>query len=258
MHPDAAPVTFRHGFQYVHWLEVALDRSRPGLLTSSEVLMKPGELSQLVGYCQHSRNSFLTNNCCTMMRGNLIACLIVLTIAFGCSRKSADSRSVSDSFNPKAEQAGPNGPATRVRLVQADVRRTLNAVYGGDIDTVLRFTHPDIIQQMGGALQAKTVLQKALDQIQTAGMKVESLAFPEVPTFTNSTAHEFVVVPTKLVITVKGQRLESLNYQFGVREVTQTNWAYIEGSRITAENVRKFFPDFPLGFEFPKVYRKKL
>jgi|ERR1035437_3836539 hypothetical protein len=193
-----------------------------------------------------------------MMRGNLIACLLVLTVALGCSRKPSDSPSASDNSNPKAEKPGQNGPATPIDLVQADVRRTLNAVYGGDIDTVLNFTHPDIIQQMGGASQAKTVLQKTLDQIQTAGMKVESLAFPETPTFTNSAAHEFVVVPTKLVIAVKGQRLESLNYQFGVREVSQTNWTYIEGSRITAENVRKFFPDFPSGFGFPKVYRKKL
>jgi hypothetical protein len=79
-----------------------------------------------------------------------------------------------------------------------------------------------------------------------------------MPTFTNNAAHYFAVVPTKLVLTVKGQRLESLNYQFGVRDVAQTNWTYIEGSRITAENVRTFFPDFPSGFEFPKVYRKKL
>jgi hypothetical protein len=193
-----------------------------------------------------------------MMRGNFIACLLVLTVSLGCSRKSPESLSASDSSKPKAEELGQNGPATRVDLVQADVRRTLNALYGDDIDTVLRFTHPDIIQMMGGASQAKTVLQKTLDQIQSAGMQVESLTFPETPTFTNSVAHEFVVVPTKLVLAVKGQRLESLNYQFGVRGVVQTNWTYVEGSRITAENVRMFFPDFPSGFGFPKVYRKKL
>lgn len=186
---------------------------------------------------------------------NFTFCLLALSLAFGCSRKSPEHALAADAPGNGTEK---DRPSTAARLVQADVRRTVTAVYDRDIETVLKFTHPKIIEQMGGQAQAKTTLQSALNQVQAAGMTIESLAFPAAPTFTNASAHEFVLVPTKLLLSAKGQRLESLNYQFGVRDLPQTNWTYIEGSRITVENVRTLFPDFPPGFEFPKVYRKKL
>jgi len=192
-----------------------------------------------------------------MMRGSLVICLLVLGLALGCGQKSSDNLA-STGNGPTPPNPGPNEPPTGAELVQADVRHTLNAVYGGDLETVLKFTHPKIIEQLGGPAQAKTTLQNTLNQVSAAGMKIESLTFPATPRFTNSAIHDFAVVPTKLVLFANGQRVESLNYQFGVREVAQTNWTYIEGSRISTENVRTFFPDFPSGFEFPRVYRKKL
>jgi hypothetical protein len=190
-----------------------------------------------------------------MMRTSLTLCLLALSLTLGCSRKSPEAPLAADAPDNSKEK---DRLSTAAQLVQADVRRTVTAVYDGDLETVLKFTHPKIIEQMGGQAQAKTTTQSALNQVQAAGMKIESLVFPAAPIFTNGPAHEFVVVPTKLVLSVKGQRLESLNYQFGVRDLPQTNWTYIEGSRITVENVRTLFPDFPSGFEFPKVSRKKL
>jgi hypothetical protein len=37
-----------------------------------------------------------------------------------------------------------------------------------------------------------------------------------------------------------------------------TDWTYVEGSRLTKENVQSLFPGFPASYQFPPFYRKKL
>jgi hypothetical protein len=111
---------------------------------------------------------------------------------------------------------------------------------------------------MGGASKATNILKNTFQQFQSKGMKLESHTFPKEPIFLKSDRHAFAIVPTKSIIVAQGQRLESLNYQFGIKQSGQTNWTYIEGSRINSTNVVELFPDFPKNFVFPTFYRKKL
>ena len=163
---------------------------------------------------------------------------------------------------PSANKYISDSPANSLsenEIVQTDVRTNLNAVYKGDVETVLGYTHPKIIEMMGGRTQAKTVLKHTLSRILATGIAVESLAFPEDPTFLKTETNHFVFVPTKSIVIANGQRVESLNYQFGIKAIGTSRWTYIEGSRINKLNVRTMFPDFPSDYdEFPEFYRKKL
>jgi hypothetical protein len=211
-----------------------------------------------------------------MNHHRLFPALLAAVAVVGCSPNGQETSPSVLAPAPRATDAAPTPPAdpepsvatdpippdkkplSDVEVVQADVRKNANAVYQGDIDTVLAYTHPKIIGMMGGVTRAKTVLTGTLSQIQTMGMTLESLTFPAEPTFLKSDANHFVIVPTKSIVVAAGQRLESLNYQFGIRAVGTTNWTYIEGSRINQENVGTLFPDFPADYEFPPFYRRKL
>ncbi len=170
-------------------------------------------------------------------------------IVSGCARKKSEAVSVA---------VVVQGNSNDVQVVQSDVSRLLKAVYASDVDTVLDLTHTKTIEIMGGKAQAQTALKDALQQIQMAGMKLESFDFPKDPTYLRSDVRQFAIVPTKSLIVAHGQRIESLNYQFGVKEAGASNWTYIEGSRINSSNANNIFPDFPVNFQFPDFYRKKL
>jgi hypothetical protein len=142
--------------------------------------------------------------------------------------------------------------------VQEDVRAILNAAYEGDVDTMLRFTHPAILEGLGGEAQARSALEQSIQVVKERGMKLASLTFPEAPRFIDGSERRFAVVPTLSVVEAGDQRLESLNYQLGVLERGASAWTYVEGSRINKDNVRILFPDFPPDYSFPSTYRKKL
>ena len=149
--------------------------------------------------------------------------------------------------------------ATEKDRVQADVRSIYNALYSGDVDTVLRFTYPKLLENMGGAAKAKETLATVLSKIQATGISIDSMTFPQDPTFIETNANHYAIIPTLLVAkTSDGQRVESLNFQMGVRPVGTTEWTYVDGTQITQANVRTLFPDFPTGQVLPTTSRRRL
>jgi hypothetical protein len=142
--------------------------------------------------------------------------------------------------------------------VQADVKALVAAMYGSDVDTMVRYTHPAVIEAQGGEEQTRKVVQETLLKVQEMGIQLESMTFPAPPDFLEGGGRRFAVVPTLSIVSARGQRLESLNYQLGVLEPGAKGWTYVEGSRINKDNVQSLFPGFPASYDFPAFYRKKL
>ncbi|HEY1786424.1 MAG TPA: hypothetical protein VGG30_12770 [Pirellulales bacterium] len=160
---------------------------------------------------------------------------------------------------PPIEEAAvepPKDASVEIELVQADARKLQNAFLDGDSATFIEFTYPKLIEEMGGAEQAKTEVDDAMAKLQSAGMAIESMTFPEPPTFFSSATQDFVFVPTLATFVVKGQRIESLNFLLGVKPRHASKWTYIDGSQVNDENTKNWLPDFPPGQTHPKTYKK--
>ena len=141
---------------------------------------------------------------------------------------------------------------------QADVRLIVQSLYAGDVDVVLKYTHPAVIKMQGGQDAARRAVTAAVALMQKNNMKLESLSCPAEPTCLSGTNRQFIIVPTLSVIESAGQRFESLNFQLGASESSDGQWTYVEGSRVKAENVQVLFPGFPRNYRFPPIYRKRL
>ena len=142
--------------------------------------------------------------------------------------------------------------------VQTDVKTFTDALYNGDVDTVIRYSHPSIVAMLGGQDATRAAIEGVLLKLRGAGMRVESLTFPGPPEFLEGGGRRFAVVPTLSIITANGQRVESLNFQLGILEPGASEWRYVEGSRLTKQNVQVLFPGCPATYDFPPFYRKTL
>lgn len=153
--------------------------------------------------------------------------------------------------------SGPHGlpPDAMRKLVQDDVRLIQQALYGGDVDTLLAYTHPKILERIGKGGDAKAGMQAIAQQMRSRNMKLGSLTFPGPPDMVPVGERLFAIVPTLTVFSARDERIESLNYQVGVLEPDASSWKYVAGS---TTSVREYFPDFPATYQFPKTYRKRL
>lgn len=143
-------------------------------------------------------------------------------------------------------------------LVQSQVKEILNATYKNEPDTIVKYTLPKIVELMGGAMKTRARLAQTLASFQKLEMKIDTLTFPEEPKFVTTDNYEYAVIPTLTIISSKGQKFESLNFQIGVRSTNSARWYYIEGSRVNKKSIPLFIPEFPTDYELPKFYRKKV
>ena len=65
--------------------------------------------------------------------------------------------------------------------VQRDVLELSQAMYRGDFDTILRFSHPKAIEMLGGPTAARARMEMALQPILDIGMTLEAFSFPRPP-----------------------------------------------------------------------------
>jgi len=143
--------------------------------------------------------------------------------------------------------------------VQNDVRSMMEALYKGDVNALLAFTYPGLVTALGGEDAAKARLRAFLLQTNDLGVAVEAFSFPEAPTFLEGKmGRRFAVIPTRSIIVVKGQRIESESYLLGVKEPGSSRWTYVDGSRVTPDMLASLLPDFPSGYTLPLISRRQL
>lgn len=198
-----------------------------------------------------------------MKQSTLWLALVAGLVCVGCgaTTPNSDSDSAASSGNaaPTRESQPPtNGQHPDAPVVQQDVRRLLDAVYSGEVHTVLGLTHPKVIESMGGEALAEAALRSVFSQFESLDMKVESLEFSDAPDFLESESKRFVIVPLKVIFVSRGERVESRNFQLGIQSKGETTWKYLEGSQINSQSVHTLFADFPADYKFPAVSRKKL
>jgi len=150
----------------------------------------------------------------------------------------------------------PKDTAAEIEAVQADARRLQDAFRDGDNAAFIELTHPKVVEEMGGPEEAKAAIDEATEQMHSAGMTIESMTFPEDPTFFSSETQDFVFVPTLTTFAFNGKQIESLNFLLGARPRPASKWTYIDGSQVDNPNFESWFPDFPPGRTFPKTYKK--
>jgi hypothetical protein len=51
-------------------------------------------------------------------------------------------------------------------------------------------------------------------------------------------------------------RVESRDFQFGLRRIGDADWKYVEGARV--ESLAGEFPEFPRNLAFPETWRRRI
>jgi hypothetical protein len=158
--------------------------------------------------------------------------------------------------------AGPSASQddnATVAQVQKDVLRIVNALHEGDIETLLRFSHPRMVELAGGEKSLRPALEAFVRHLQGLGMRLESFTFPQPPQFFEGDGRRYATIPTLSIVSSKtGVKAESLNFQFGILENGASEWKYVEGSRMNEQVGRLMFGSFPAAIKFPQIYRRKL
>ena len=138
---------------------------------------------------------------------------------------------------------GGRDRAATTDQLHADVRRRVEAMYGGDAETVVRTTSPKVVESLGEEAM-RQALQEQLDMLQqyTQLLRVE---FEEQPVFASVSNRIYARVPFVVITrSEEGGEIRNPNYALAILEPGQDSFAFVEGTT-SAKRMKELYPDLP-------------
>lgn len=127
-----------------------------------------------------------------------------------------------------------------------------NAAVKGDYNTLFKYTHPAIINSMGGKDQALASLKQGLAMLKSSSFSIKSIKIGKVTQSIVGKANIQCIVPRIMDMRVSGVDAHSNDYLFGISYDGGKNWQFIDTGSSTPEKLRKLLPEIDKKLTIPK------
>ena len=125
--------------------------------------------------------------------------------------------------------------ASIIEAAHAYARAQINS----DVESILQFTYPGLVEQAGGYEAMKNTWLKIHENQNKKGVRLQDFKVKEPIQHTSSNGEIHALVPVVTISKVPGGKLTSENYLIAVSESKNDHWYFIETTSIDEGNVVK-------------------
>jgi hypothetical protein len=125
--------------------------------------------------------------------------------------------------------------ASVIEAAHAYARAQINS----DVESILKFTYPGLIDQVGGYEAMKNTWSKIHQNQVNKGIKLQDFKVREPVLHTRSNGEIHALVPVVTTSKVPGGKLTAESYIIAVSETGNDHWFFIETTSIDEGNVSK-------------------
>ncbi|MBA2117258.1 hypothetical protein [Bremerella alba] len=169
------------------------------------------------------------------------ACLAVSLLLSGC-QKEIEFDAITDA----------DFVQTQTEIVQADVAALIEATKSEDIEALIEFSHPRVVNYMGGRADAYFGMEKAFQEFHELQMSYDVFDVNGQPTFYRTDRHEFVIQKMHSVCLTPEMSIAQNSALIGMRDLGTQQWKYMDYNSETEKKVYKIFPGLPKSIELPE------
>ncbi len=127
----------------------------------------------------------------------------------------------------------------------------LNAYIEEDVNTILKYTHPNIIEMGGGEEYLVKDIAGELEMIKTQGLKYIGAEVMDVDNNFELHGEKFFLVPHSWLVEIGGNSYKSVTYVLASTADEGMTWSFINVSKYNAKNLAVYIPGFDESIEFP-------
>ncbi len=146
---------------------------------------------------------------------------------------------------------GVAAAADAERMVKDQARAACDALVRGDLEKFIGWTHPKLVQAMGGREQLLAILKDGQRDLARQGIQLVSASIQPPVELARGGSQRFAVVPYDLEMTVPDGRVLSRTWLLGVSADDGQTWTFVDGGNLNRDSVRRLFPEFPAGLAIP-------
>ncbi len=122
-----------------------------------------------------------------------------------------------------------------------------------DFETVLKYTHPTIIENSGGKEVLLETITKAFKGLEAQGFVFEKAEVVDVSNIIKENREYHCLVQNSNQMKVTGTRIKSKSYLFGFYDAKKQQWYFLEAEQLKNKAlIDKFFTEFKTSINIPE------
>ena len=139
-------------------------------------------------------------------------------------------------------------------LAIAQAKETSQAMLDQDYKTIVKYTHSNIADMMGGKDKMLTTIEASMSGMEEAGVSFDKSEIGELLAFKKEDGEYRCLIESYLVMTMKLQkkRISKKSSLFGFYDAEAKHWTFVEANSISGPAGKQFFPDFKTNIEIPE------
>ena len=135
--------------------------------------------------------------------------------------------------------------------ISRDAQACADALMNGDLEGVVAYTHPRIVEMIGGTDAMVAIIKQGIEK-----MKRDGVSFSSVSLGAASKAREIggwltSIVPQTIVMQVPGGTLTTESALLGISENGGANWVFVDLGPISKAQLQQAFPEIADGIVIP-------
>lgn len=131
-------------------------------------------------------------------------------------------------------------------------KHMLSAFSKQDYNTLLRYTHPKVLELMGGEEKGLTILNNAMEQLKSLNMIIKKAEIGSVVQILKTTDNIQCILPQMLEIEIGQVKAKSKNYLFGISYDGGRKWYFLDTSDRKEADLRSLIPEISKDLIIPK------
>jgi hypothetical protein len=143
-------------------------------------------------------------------------------------------------FAERRADAGDSAAANAL----AQAKEMYGAFFRGDDETFGAYTHPKLLELVGGKAKFLAIMKKSRDDMRAAGWVLEAapVSAPQQVVRAGG-ARVQAVLPTELVFRTPGHKVHQPSFLLGFSGDAGKSWKFIDVGRYPPDTLRKYFPE---------------
>ena len=161
--------------------------------------------------------------------------------ALGCSPNAGD-QDLSDIDAPAALAAA-----------EAQARRVGEALLAGDWNSFADYTHPKVLEKMGGRAKMKATIKAGLEDMKQQGIGFHAVRIGRPDRLFRAKGDLFTIVPQRVVMSTRKAKLRQDGFLLGISSDNGISWTFIDGAGTKKMDIREIVPHIPDNLKLPHL-----
>lgn len=136
-----------------------------------------------------------------------------------------------------------------------DAKATSQATLDMDYKGIIKYTHPNIINAMGGSEKMEEILKQSFSgMLEEAGISIDKSDIGELLAIKKEEGEYRCLIENSIVMTLRVQkkRISKKSTLFGFYNETNKQWTFVEANKLGKGGSEQFFPNFKTSIEIPE------